>query len=124
MQAILFVDDDPEIISSTRRLFHTFRQEWQVTFARSAADALQRLNESPYAVIITDIRMPGMSGIDLLSQVRLTYPHMVRIALSGHADREAGLKASGLAHQYLAKPCPIDTIVRSEERRVGKECKA
>jgi HD-like signal output (HDOD) protein/ActR/RegA family two-component response regulator len=111
MQTILFVDDDPEIILSTRRLFFALRHEWQVTFASSGAEALQCLGGKAYEVIVSDIRMPGMSGIDLLEQVRRHYPHMVRIALSGHADREASLKASGLAHQYLAKPCSIDSIV-------------
>ncbi len=110
MNTILFVDDDPEVLSSTRRLLYTMHRDWQVTYAASAAEALQKLSERGYDVVVSDIRMPGMSGIELLEQVRARYPRAVRIALSGHADREAALQASGLAHRYLAKPCPIDDI--------------
>jgi HD-like signal output (HDOD) protein/CheY-like chemotaxis protein len=111
MKHILFIDDDPEIISSTRRLFHALHQDWQATFADSGADALEKLKEKVFDVVISDIRMPGMSGIELLEKVRLLYPQTVRIALSGHADRDASLRASELAHQYLVKPCPIETIL-------------
>ncbi|MCJ7531493.1 MAG: response regulator [Anaerolineales bacterium] len=119
MRSILFVDDDLEIVSSTRRFFYTIPHEWQVTFAQSAAEALQSLQEKHYDVIITDIRMPGMSGIDLLNQVRLNHPQTVRIALSGHSDRNASLQASGLAHQYLTKPCPIESIVAAIQQSLS-----
>jgi putative nucleotidyltransferase with HDIG domain len=115
-KSILFVDDDIEIISSTRRFLHTNQPGWQVTFANSASEALQKLNESTFDVVITDIRMPGMSGIELLDQIRLHYPQMARIALSGHADRESSLKVSDLAHQYLVKPCPIETIITTIQK--------
>ena len=110
MKTILFVDDDAEIISSTRRLLYTMHRDWQVTYASSAVEALGKLSGEGYDVVVSDIRMPGMSGIDLLEQVRQRYPRSVRIALSGHADREAALRASGLAHRYLAKPCPIEEV--------------
>jgi len=119
MRSILFVDDDPEIVSSTRRFLYTIPHEWQVTFAQSAAEALLSLQEKHYDVIITDIRMDGMSGIDLLNQVRLNHPQTVRIALSGHSDRTASLQASGLAHQYLTKPCPIESIVAAIQQSLS-----
>jgi HD-like signal output (HDOD) protein len=109
--SILFIDDDPEIISSTKRLLHAQRQKWSVTLAASGAEALQRLATEEYDVIVSDIRMPGMSGMDLLQYVRAHFPKMVRIALSGHADRNTSLLVSGLAHQYLAKPCDMETIL-------------
>ena len=116
---VLFVDDDPEIISSTRRFLHMKRQDWQVTFAASGGEALLRLKERTYDVVISDIRMPGMSGIDLLQYVRAQYPQAVRIALSGHADRESSLKISGLAHQYLVKPCPIEDIITTIQQTLS-----
>jgi putative nucleotidyltransferase with HDIG domain len=121
MKNILFVDDEPEIISSTRRLLHSFHPEWQATFANSGTDALLRLREKDFDVIISDIRMPGMSGIQLLEQVCLQHPHVVRIALSGYADRDASLLASGLAHQYLVKPCPIETVIAAIQQSLMTE---
>ncbi|HEY9077294.1 MAG TPA: response regulator [Anaerolineaceae bacterium] len=115
MKSILFVDDDLEMILSTRRLLYALHRDWQVVFSNSGADALARLSEKNFDVIISDIRMPGISGIELLDQVRKRFPHMVRIALSGHSDRETSLKASGLAHQYLAKPSPAETIIAAIE---------
>ncbi len=113
---ILFVDDDLEIISSTRRFLRSTRLDWQVIYAASGSDALLRLQEKKFDVIISDIRMPGMSGIELLEFVRSNYPQAVRIALSGHTDRESSLKISGLAHQFLVKPCPIETIIDAVEQ--------
>jgi HD-like signal output (HDOD) protein/CheY-like chemotaxis protein len=109
--SILFVDDDAEIIASTRRFLYTSHLNWQITFANSAVDALTCLMEREYDVVVSDIRMPGMSGIDFLDHMRLFYPHSVRIALSGHSDRASSLRISGLAHQYLVKPCPIETLM-------------
>ncbi len=119
LKQVLFVDDDLEIISSTRRFLYARRQNWQVTYATSGAEALQRLAERRFDVLISDIRMPGMSGIELLNYVRGQYPQTVRIALSGYADRASSLKASGLAHQFLVKPCPIETIIATIHQTIS-----
>lgn len=111
MHSIIFIDDDSEIIQSTRRLLFSSRRDWKVTYANSAHEALEIMKNQKFEVMVSDIRMPDMSGIELLGLVRKNYPQTVRIALSGHSDREASLQASGLVHQYLAKPCSIETIV-------------
>jgi len=113
MYSILFVDDDLEIILSTRRYIHTFHQDWKVTYANSTAEALEHLKVKKYDALISDIRMTGISGIELLEQVKKQYPHMIRMILSAHPDREASLQVSGLVHQYLFKPCPVEKIVET-----------
>jgi HD-like signal output (HDOD) protein len=61
-------------------------------------------------VIVSDMRMPGMDGAQLLSEVMKRFPHTVRLVLSGQADREAVLRLIGPAHQYLSKPCDADEL--------------
>jgi HD-like signal output (HDOD) protein/CheY-like chemotaxis protein len=118
MKSILFVDDDPEILSSTRRLLSSTRQKWNVAYANSGEEALNKMRGNFFDVLITDIRMPGMSGIELLTITQKEYPETIRIALSGYSDRDASLLASGLAHQYLAKPTPIDVIVSTIQQAI------
>lgn len=81
------------------------RDEWDMHFCESGPAALQRLADSPIDVVVTDMRMPGMDGAELLTQVCRLYPDTVRIILSGHSDQEMTLRALGPAHRYLAKPC-------------------
>src|ERR1017187_3362236 len=105
MKRILFVDDESHVLDGLRRMLHSYRSEWRMTFASSGAEALRSLAALPCDVIVTDMRMPGISGAELLVQVSLQYPHIIRIVLSGMCDREQALSAAVLAHQFLAKPC-------------------
>ncbi len=107
---ILFVDDEPRILSGLRRMLRPMRHEWEMSFAGGGQEALDFLSREPFDVIVTDIRMPGMDGVELLKEVRKQHPKIVRIGLSGSADREAIIGAVGLTHQYLAKPCDAETL--------------
>jgi putative nucleotidyltransferase with HDIG domain len=105
MIRIVFVDDDPSILQAMQRALHDMRNEWSMVFASSGAAALDELSKTPADVIVADMRMPGMDGCQLLSQVNQRYPQMVRLILSGHADPASIMRSVGVAHQYLAKPC-------------------
>jgi HD-like signal output (HDOD) protein/ActR/RegA family two-component response regulator len=107
---ILFVDDEPQILSGLRRMLHTMRREWEMAFASGGQEALGILAIEPYDVIVSDMRMPGTNGVEVLRQVKARYPQMVRIALSGQASKGTVLKSVGLAHQYHAKPCDAETL--------------
>ncbi len=119
MKRVLFVDDEPRVLDGLRRMLYPFQKEWEMVFARSGAEALERLAESHFDVLITDVRMPQMSGIQLLSQVLNQYPQVVRIVLSGEADREITLASATLAHQYLAKPCSAQTVRETVDRALN-----
>ena len=90
---------------------------WEVDTACSGLEALQLLEEEPADVVVSDMKMPGMDGAQLLSEVSRLYPATVRIMLSGQADRDAVYRAVSPMHQYLAKPCEAEelkaTIARS-----------
>jgi HD-like signal output (HDOD) protein len=91
-------------------MLRPLRHEWQVEFARSGPEALSVLAQSPFDVVVSDMRMPGMDGAQLLNEVMRRYPRIVRIVLSGHSDWESILRSVGPAHQFLAKPCDADTL--------------
>lgn len=105
MQRILFVDDEPRVLAGLRRMLLPIATEWDMEFAESAADALDRVRRCSFDVVVSDLRMPGMDGASLLREVRRLDPKAVRIALSGHADRDLALRAVQVTHRFLTKPC-------------------
>lgn len=109
---IIFVDDEPNVLKGLERMLRGMRKEWDMTFAESGQEALEKLEqaEEPFDVIVSDMRMPGMDGAQLLTEVMNRYPGMVRIVLSGQSEREMILKSVGPTHQYLTKPCDADTL--------------
>ncbi len=103
--SVLFVDDEQNVLDGLRRAMHDMRREWTMTFASSGAQALHMMQQSPPDVVVSDMRMPGMSGRDLLMEVKRLYPQAVRFILSGYAETSSVMQVAGTAHQYLAKPC-------------------
>src|SRR5580700_10143434 len=101
---IVFVDDELHILQAMARSFHGMRNEWNMEFLPSGAAALESLAKVPADVIVSDMRMPGMDGWQLLAEVKRLYPRTVRLVLSGHADPGAIMRLVGTAHQYIAKP--------------------
>ncbi|GAB6164503.1 response regulator [Thermostilla marina] len=107
---ILFVDDERKLLDGLRRLLRSHRREWDMRFAESGAEALEMLQEAPTDVVVSDMRMPGMSGAELLETIRQRYPATVRLILSGQCDKTSVLKAAGPAHQFLSKPCDAELL--------------
>lgn len=116
MKKVLFVDDDAGVINGLKRMLRPLRNEWEMHFAHSASEALALLAGGRFDVIVSDMRMPGMNGADLLAQVRDKYPHMIRIILSGYSDQDLLLKAVRPAHQFLTKPCDAETLKNTVRR--------
>ena len=117
---IIFVDDEPNVLISIRRMLHNMRKEWDMQFAEGGLEALSILAQEPFDVIVTDMRMPGMDGAQLLTEVKQNYPHMVRVVLSGHSDKEMIFKSVGSAHQYLSKPCDADNLKSTISRACAR----
>lgn len=119
MNRILFVDDEQRVLEGLKRMLYPLRNEWDMEFVSSGAEALQRLSESPFDVLITDVRMPGMSGIELLQEAIKRHPHVIRMVLSGTADIEFTLQCVSLSHQYLLKPCDAQTLRATVQRTLS-----
>lgn len=100
---IMIVDDEP---ANLRLLERLFRQDYKVITAGSGEDALELLEQHDTSLLITDQRMPNMSGLELLKQTAALRPHMVRMILTGYTDVGTLVEAlnSGLVYQYLTKP--------------------
>jgi putative nucleotidyltransferase with HDIG domain len=107
---IVFVDDELNILQAMGRSFHGMRNEWNMEFLSSGAAALDSLSKAPADVIVSDMRMPGMDGWQLLAEVKKRYPQTVRLVLSGHADPSSVMRAVGTAQLYLAKPCESGSL--------------
>ena len=80
---VMFIDDEPNILSGLRRILRPLRDQWQMQFADGGQAALDSLADAPCDVIVSDMKMPGMDGAELLSAVKKKYPTSIRIALSG-----------------------------------------
>lgn len=102
---VLFVDDEPNVLASIRR---QLRKTVDIHTASSGEEALRLLGElGPVALVISDMRMPGMTGADLLTRVRDRHPDTVRMILSGQADLDSTIAAVNEGHifRFLTKPC-------------------
>jgi DNA-binding NtrC family response regulator len=108
--SILLVDDEGDILFSLKALL---RREFDLFTADSGAEALRILAERPIRVVMSDQRMPGMTGVELLSQVKARYPDTIRILFTGYADIKAvvdGINRGGL-YRYLTKPWDPDDLL-------------
>lgn len=116
MTRILFVDDEPKILEGLQRMLRPQRKEWEMAFAPGGQAALTMLEASPFDVVVSDMRMPGIDGAALLETVRQKYPNILRIILSGYTELEASYRAVPVAHQFLLKPCDPDALRFAIER--------
>jgi len=106
---ILLVDDEPEILFSLRGLL---RREFDLHTAQSGAEALEILKKIPIHVIMTDQRMPEMTGVELLRRARGESPEAIRIVFTGYADIKSVVDAinHGQIYRYLTKPWDPDEL--------------
>ncbi|MCC6416922.1 MAG: response regulator [Gemmataceae bacterium] len=100
---LLVVDDEPDVCDSVHDLL---RREFNVLKARSAAEGASLMQEHEVHIIMTDQRMPQVTGVELLSRVRVGHPKAVRMLFTGYADLEAIIQAINQGHifQFLKKP--------------------
>jgi HD-like signal output (HDOD) protein/ActR/RegA family two-component response regulator len=105
MKSILFVDDERAVLDGLRARLHALNSKWTMKFVESGALAITEMQEHPYDVIVTDMRMPMMSGATLLEHVGANWPQTIRVVLSGYSELEMTTSLVPLAHQYLSKPC-------------------
>ena len=117
-ERILFVDDDISLRSAVER---SMRRRFDLVTASGGQAALEFLAaEGPVAVIVADMRMPQMDGVELLTRVRERYPDIVRVMLTGNADQETAVMAVNEGHvfQFLNKPCTMGVLTAALENGV------
>ncbi|HTW80058.1 MAG TPA: response regulator [Terracidiphilus sp.] len=107
---ILFVDDDKQTLDAYKRLMHG---KFNVETAASGTQAIAVIHLlGPFAVVVSDMRMPEMNGAEFLARVREIAPHSVRMLLTGHKDLDRAIEAvnEGQIFRYLTKPCKQDAL--------------
>jgi HD-like signal output (HDOD) protein/ActR/RegA family two-component response regulator len=119
VRRVMFVDDEPQVLEGLRDALRPWRRHWQMTFAPHGQAALEALECEPYDVVVSDMRMPGMDGAELLHEVQRIHPTSVRIVLTGWAEKESVARAANVAHRFLTKPCDVEELVRVVQRSCG-----
>ena len=110
---ILLVDDDENVLAGYHR---TLRKRFDLDVAMGAMQALQALeHHGPYAVLMADMQMPGMNGVELLKQVQGTWPGIIRLMLTGNLDQRTAMEAinQGQVFRFLTKPCSAEDLAQA-----------
>lgn len=125
LPTILIVDDQPLVLDMLKNMLS--RGPYTVLGAQSGTEALALLEQQSVDVIISDERMPGMSGSELITIVREQYPQTVRIILTGHASLETAIRAinEGEIYRFLKKPCNSQDLYEAVESALAhrKSCR-
>ena len=110
---ILLVDDEQEVVQGLRRALARRAKAFDVAVACSAAEALVALALEPCAVVVTDMQMPGINGLELLEEIARSRPSVGRVLLTGTAEADAATRALPAAHRFLCKPCNVTRIAET-----------
>jgi response regulator RpfG family c-di-GMP phosphodiesterase len=112
-EKILFVDDEPNVLQGLRR---QIRKEFSAHYVSDPTTVMTELEkEGPFAVVVSDMRMPGIDGAALLRQVKDRFPDTVRVMLTGYADQEIAVSAinQGSIYSFLNKPCDTEILFKT-----------
>ncbi len=106
---LLFVDDYPVLLNGLKRAMRP-HAGWEVETSSSGEEALGLLERREFDVVVSDMEMPGIGGIELLRQVRERWPRAARVMMSGQVDRDAFARAAPVIHRFLPKPCAVPEL--------------
>jgi HD-like signal output (HDOD) protein len=107
---ILFVDDEPALLDGLRGRLRALRSRWEMVFVESASRAITEIEQRPFDVVVSDMRMPNIDGAQLLATIAERWPATIRIVLSGHVQEEQSARVLTSAHQFLSKPCTAQQL--------------
>ncbi|MGD0653968.1 MAG: HD domain-containing phosphohydrolase [Thermoguttaceae bacterium] len=119
-ERILCVDDEPCVLQAYQR---ALRKRFIIEGAFGGEEALKAIAlKGPYAVVVADMRMPGMNGIQLLVKAKEIAPHTVRMMLTGNADQQTALDAVNEGHifRFMTKPCPPEVFAKALEAGIAQ----
>ncbi len=118
MKRILFVEDNELLLEFYGILLADCRDEWETSLAPEGQTALKLLQQSPFDVVVSDMQMPGMNGIELLTEVAKLHPQSSRIIISGFSDQAVAADSLNCTHLFIPKPFDVK-ILRSTLARIS-----
>jgi putative nucleotidyltransferase with HDIG domain len=113
---VVFVDDERKSLDSWRARLYKHRNDWSMTFVESGKEAIAIFEQRRVDLIVSDVRMPGMDGGQLLRHVKQRWPSTTRILISSYPESVHAVKLTSLAHQYVARPCDDGHLENIVER--------
>lgn len=119
-ERILCIDDDPHVLEGYQRALN---RRFHIETAQSGNEALRAVvKQGPYAVVVSDMRMPGINGVELLQQIKQLAPDTVRMMLTGNADQQTAMEAVNAGHifRFMTKPCPPETFATVLEAGIAQ----
>lgn len=116
---ILFVEDNPVLLQLYAMMLRGDGSDWEVATAASGEEALKLMEGTSFDVVVSDMRMPGMDGIQLFHEVRQRYPRASRVILSGLSDQKEIAECLGETHQFMAKPFDAKSLKGTLKRLCG-----
>lgn len=121
-RTILFVDDEPNVLNGLRRGLADHEGRWAMLFAGGGAEALAVLAGQAVDVVVSDQRMPGMSGLELMREFQVRAPGTIRILLTGNTDQATAAAAinQGMVFRFFTKPCPVPVLVAGIDEAIGE----
>ena len=116
---VLFVVNEPSAVTAFRAMLIPLADEWEMECVAAEEEALAMLAQSPVDVVLSDIHLPGMGGLQLLAEVKRRTPHVIRIASSSCAHRATIVSALEVAHQFIPKPFTAE-VLKATIARAGE----
>lgn len=108
---VIFVDDETKILKGLQRILLNKEEEWEMKFFSKTSSAMDFLNSTKTDVVVSDINMPDITGVEFIQRVKEKHPCVKRIIVSGTNDRNLTAQASKFAHQFFPKPYDTKTLV-------------
>ncbi|NND99979.1 MAG: HDOD domain-containing protein [Pirellulaceae bacterium] len=118
MKRVLFIDDEPEILRGLERSMDLVADDWEMDFTGSGEEALEMMAEEDFDAVVTDMRMPGMNGSEVVNILQAEHPNVARIVLSGQSSREATFRSVHPMHLYVSKPCDSEELYSAIQRAI------
>jgi putative nucleotidyltransferase with HDIG domain len=117
-QRILFVDDNPLLLQMYAMMLDDERERWEVVTTEDARRGLEMMEEAPFDVVLCEMKLYGMHGIQFMNKIKQRFPRCSRILLSGYSDQEEFAHSLDATHQFLAKPFDVKAL-KSTLARIG-----
>ncbi|MFO7812790.1 MAG: response regulator [Pelovirga sp.] len=104
MKQLMFIDDERALLNAMARMLKPLEKQWKFIYVERAAEALDLLNTVDIDVVISDLCMPGMNGQECLERVRVQYPQVTRVMMTGRSEYDVYREGMAVAKYFLWKP--------------------